>query len=240
MTLILTMKRTISLWTRLFDFIAPRACPVCDSRLGVTEEVLCGACNLSLPRTNYHSSLLDNELARLFWGRMPVGKCIAFCYYNPQSPTSRLIYKLKYFDHPEIGEDLGRMMAGEYLSTGFFDDINLLLPVPLARKRIRQRGYNQSVEIARGIKTVTELPIIENAVRRKSFKGSQTQKVRWQRNENVENDFELMDTKVLENKHVLLIDDVITTGATMTAFGREVAKAKNVKISIMALGFAKS
>ena len=144
-----------------------------------------------------------------------MGKCVAFCYYNPQSPTSRLIYKLKYFDHPEIGEDLGRMMAGEYLSTGFFDDINLLLPVPLARKRIRQRGYNQSVEIARGIKTVTELPIIENAVRRKSFKGSQTQKDRWQRNENVENDFELIDAKVLENKHVLLIDDFLANGCAV-------------------------
>ncbi|TXJ60950.1 ComF family protein [Prevotella brunnea] len=234
------MKPSNSFFARLIDLIAPRACPACGNRLSITERMLCANCNLALPRRNYYLSPYDNELARLFWGRIPIEKCVAFCLYQPQALFSHLIYKLKYYDHPEIGTELGRMIAEEYLPTGFFEGIDLLLPVPLARKRIRLRGYNQSVEIARGIKSATHLPIVENAVRRKSFKGSQTKRNRWERNMNVENDFELLRAKTLENKHVLLIDDVITTGATITALGKEVMKAQNVKISILALGFTKS
>lgn len=239
-TLILKMEKTISVWSRLFDLIAPRACPVCGRRMSITEVALCGACNFTLPRTGYQKSPLDNELARLFWGRIPVEKCAAFFFYKPHSPSSHLIYKLKYYDHPEIGEDLGEMLAEEYLPSGFFDGITMILPTPLARKRIRQRGYNQSLEIAKGVAKVTGLPICEKTVRRRNFTESQTRKDRWQRNENVEKDFELLNTDILENQHVLLIDDVITTGATLSAFGKEIAKAKNVKISILALGFAKS
>ena len=228
----------ISFFSRVLDLIAPRVCPACGCRLGITEEPLCAACNIALPRTMHQLHSFDNEAARLFWGRIPVEKCAAFFLYKPSSPSSNLIYKLKYFDRPDIGEQLGQLVATEYATENFFDGITALLPVPLTRRRTIQRGYNQSLEIARGISAVTGLPIVTNAIRRKSFIESQTQKDLWQRTKNVENAFELCAAEKLNNRHVLLIDDVITTGATLTAVGKELTKVPDIKISILSLCFA--
>lgn len=228
----------ISFFSRVLDLVAPRACPACGRRLGITEEPLCTACNIALPRTMHHLQPYDNELARLFWGRIPIEKCAAFFLYKPNSPSSNLIYKLKYFDRPDIGEQLGQLVATEYAAENFFDGITTLLPVPLTRRRTIQRGYNQSLEIARGISALTGLPIVTKAICRKSFIESQTQKNLWQRTKNVENAFELRTNAKLNNQHVLLIDDVITTGATLTAVGKELTKVPNIKISILSLCFA--
>ena len=124
--------------------------------------------------------------------------------------------------------------------SGLFDDIDALVPVPLARKRERERGYNQSMMLARGVSEVTGLPINNKVVRRTKFMGSQTRRGRWERNENVEDVFEVKDSHGLSGKHLLLIDDVVTTGATIIACAKEMQKASNVKISVLALGFAKS
>lgn len=233
------MKMTqISFLTRLFDLLAPRACPMCGRRLSISEQPLCAACNLALPRTNYHENALENPVARLFWGKFPIEKGAAFLFYKPHSSTSRLIYKLKYFDSPEIGYNLGQLVASEYMAQNFFHDITALVPVPLTRKRIIKRGYNQSVEIARGIKSITGLPIIENAVKRTHFSESQTHKDQWSRLKNVENAFQLCHPEKLSNQHILLIDDVMTTGATLTSLAKELMKAENIKISVLALCFA--
>lgn len=228
----------ISFFSRVLDLIVPRACPSCERRLAITEGPLCAACNMSLPRTMHHLQPFENEMARLFWGRIPVEKCAAFFLYKPNSTSSYLIYKLKYFDHPEIGEQLGQLVATEYESENFFDEITALLPVPLTYRRTIQRGYNQSIEIARGISSVTGLPIITKAIRRKTFIESQTHKDLWERYKNVENTFELNDAAKLNNQHVLLIDDVITSGATITAIGKELIKVPNIKISVLSLCFA--
>ena len=144
----------------------------------------------------------------------------------------------KYGGHSETGELLGRLVADEFAADGFFDGITALVPVPLARQRERERGYNQSVEIARGISTATGIPVVGNVLERISFHGSQTQKSRWERNENVEKAFRLTDASAVRNRHVLLVDDVITTGATLVAAAREILKAGNVKVSVLSLGFA--
>ncbi|MCR5078238.1 MAG: ComF family protein [Prevotella sp.] len=234
------MKRTISFLSQLIDTLAPRACAVCGSRLAVSEEAVCAGCNLRLPRTGYAHSAYDNELARLFWGRVPVERCAAFFFYKPHTDTSQLIYRLKYGGHPELGEQLGRLVAEEFTADSFFDGITALLPVPLARERQRQRGYNQSQEIARGVQAVTGLPIVSKAVERTTFQGSQTTKDRWRRNENVEHAFRLVDTAAVSHQHLLLIDDIITTGATLTAAARELLKAEDVRLSILSLGFARN
>ena len=135
---------------------------------------------------------------------------------------------------------MGRMMGKELLPSGFFDGIDGIIPIPLAKKRQRQRGYNQSVEIARGVSEVTGLPILNQVVRRTNFKSSQTQLGRWERNENVETVFELIDGNAIRGKHLLIIDDVITTGATMIACAQQLVKAGDVKVSVLSLGFAKS
>ena len=179
-------------------------------------------------------------MAKLFWGQIPIKRATAFFYYEAHAEPANIIYELKYKNHPEIGETIGRMVAAEIKASGFFDGIDGLVPIPLARKRQLQRGYNQSLEIARGISEVTGLPILGGAVKRKSFEGSQTNKGRWERNENVESVFELRDADIVQGKHVLLIDDVVTTGATVIACAKELLKAGEVKVSVLSLGFAKS
>ena len=131
------------------------------------------------------------------------------------------------------------MIAEEWGDTGFFEGIDLIVPVPLAKERQRQRGYNQSLHIARGIGSVTRLPIVTNAVSREQFVESQTQKDRWQRNENVKDVFYLKNPAPLQDKHVLLIDDVITTGATIVECGKQLMQAGGIRISVLSLGFAK-
>ena len=116
----------------------------------------------------------------------------------------------------------------------------IIVPVPLAKKRLHQRGYNQSEEIAQGISEITGLPVYKKVVRRNSFKGSQTNKGRWDRQENVEHVFELIDAQAVCNRHLLLIDDVVTTGATCIACAKALCQAGNVRISILSLAFAKS
>ena len=232
------MTQTISLLARLIDTLAPRSCTMCGGRLSITEEVICACCNHQLPRTGYSKSAYDNKLVRLFWGRIPIEKGTAFFFYKAHSDTIRLLYQLKYGHHPEIGECLGRIVAAELAQEAFFDEITAVVPVPLARQRERERGYNQSREIARGISAETGLPVLDKVIERISFHGSQTQKGRWERNENVEKAFRLLDASPLNNQHILLIDDVITSGATLVAAAKEVLKGENTKVSVLSLGFA--
>ena len=230
----------ISFWGRLLDLISPRVCVVCGGRLTVTEETLCSKCYLHLPRTDFGSDLYENVMAKLFWGQIQIEKATALFYYEPHAETANILYELKYKNHPEIGEVMGRMMARELQKSGLFDDIDAIVPVPLARKREHERGYNQSLMLAKGVSEATGLPIYNKVVRRTKFVGSQTHRGRWERNENVADVFELMDGESIRGKHLLLIDDVVTTGATIIACAQVMQKASNVKISVLALGFAKS
>ena len=232
--------KPISFWHRLLDLISPRLCVVCGHRLSVSEEILCTKCLLHLPRTGFHLNAYENDMAKLFWGQIPIERATAFFYYEAHADTANIIYELKYKHHPEIGEVVGRMLAKEIQPSGFFDGIDGIVPVPLAKKRLRQRGYNQSMEIARGVAAISRLPIFDKAVSRLFFEGSQTNKGRWDRNANVEKVFELADADAIRGRHLLLIDDVVTTGATMMACARELLKAGDVKVSVLALGFAKS
>lgn len=146
---------------------------------------------------------------------------------------------MKYRSHPETGELMGRMAAKEFATYGFFDGIDAIVPVPLAKNRQRERGYNQSLEIARGVSAVTRIPITSKALKRKSFAASQTKMNRWQRNENVEDVFLLTDGNAVKGKHILIIDDVVTTGATVISCAKELMKAGGTRFSVMSLGFTK-
>ena len=230
----------VSFWHRLLDLISSRLCVVCGQRLTVSEDVICTKCNLHLPRTDFHQDPYENEMAKLFWHQIPIERATALFYYESHAETANILYELKYKDHPEVGEVMGRLMAKELQASGFFDGIDGIVPIPLAKKRQRQRGYNQSLEIARGISEIIGLPIYNKVVRRNAFEGSQTNKGRWERNENVEGVFELKDASAIQGKHLLMVDDVVTTGATVIACVQELCKADNVKVSVIALGFSKS
>lgn len=227
-------------WSRILDFISPRQCVVCGERLAPTERSICSVCLLHLPRTSYQFTPDDNPMVQLFWHLTPIRHAAALLFYEPHSETARIVYDLKYHDRPDIGEDMGRLMANEMQTARFFDDIDVLLPVPLSRKRLRQRGYNQSRQLAIGISDITRLPIVTKAIRRKHFHRSQTLLNRQERQENVTDTFELRDGSQLQNKHVLLIDDICTTGATLTACAEVLKDVPGIRLSVLTLGFTKT
>jgi ComF family protein len=219
--------------------MGPKVCSVCGNRLGSDEEVMCACCYRHLPITNYADNAEDNEMTRMIWGKMPIERGVAMFFYHPHSPESNMIYNLKYRHHPEIGRFMGRMMAKECMDKGVFDGIDAIVPIPLERGRERTRGYNQSFEIAMGVSFITGIAVVNDAVSRTKYNGSQTRKNRMERAENVEGAFKLKKGDRLQGKHILLIDDIVTTGATMLSCGKEIMKAGDVKISILALGFTK-
>lgn len=232
-------KKPISFWHRLLDLISPQLCVVCGKRLSAVENVICISCNLKLPRTDFSKNPYENEMAKLFWGQIPIERAAAFFYYESHSNTTNIIYKLKYKGHSEIGPVMGRKVAVEFQRDSFFDGIDGIVPVPLTKKRFRRRGYNQSEEIAKGVSEITGLPIFNNIVKRTVFKSSQTNKSRLGRRENVEHVFELNGELPVNVKHLLVVDDVVTTGSTVIACARQLAKIDGIRISVMSLGLTK-
>ena len=141
----------LSLLAQILDLLCPRHCLICGQRLLGEEEIICIACNLHLPRTNTWQQPEDNDMAKLFWHSIPVEKCCALFHYHGHAPASNLLYQLKYNQHEEVGVGMGHLLANEALRIQFFDGIDAIVPIPLAPKRKRERGYNQSEAIARGL-----------------------------------------------------------------------------------------
>ncbi len=226
----------VSWFTRLLDFIAPRSCAVCGERLTISEEMICVHCLMKLPRTHLELAPYDNPMVRLFWHILPVEKAAAFYYYHTHSKENQIVYRMKYGGRHDYCEIMGRMMAMEMQRAHFFDDIDALVPVPLSLKRMRSRGYNQCEYLAKGISEVTGIPVVTNIIKRNSFKGSQTKLVRYGRAENVESMFESTPQAVTwKGRHLLLIDDVCTTGATLKACGYALKDIESIRLSFLTL-----
>ena len=228
-----------SIWTELLDIISPRWCAVCGNRLSPDEALLCRKCMSEMPVTPFCQSPYDNLMARLFWGQFPIERASAWFFFRPQSAPTKMVYDLKYHGQIEWGELMGEQMALAHQPYGFFNDIDAIIPMPIAHRRIRERGYNQCEKIARGIKWVTKLPVYSNVIVRHQFEQSQTHQSAWERRENVSNAFQLIRAEKIKGKHLLLVDDVVTTGATVIACAQELAKADDVKISVLAVGYTK-
>ena len=229
-----------SLLTELFDTIAPRRCAVCGQRLAPEETLVCVACDMRIEETRFWLSPRDNTMTRLFWGQFPIEKASAWFYFHPHSAPGKMIYDLKYHGQPLLGEDIGEQMGLRHRQHHFFDDIDAIVPMPITRRRAWHRGYNQSEMIARGLSTATRLPVYRDVIKRTLFAASQTHQSAWERRENVENVFQLRDAERIRGKHLLIVDDVVTTGATVIACAKEMAKADSIKISILSVGFTKS
>lgn len=220
----------------MLDFFFPRKCPVCGNRLELDEHPLCLKCNVGMPRTMFGEHPYDNPMARMYWGKIPVEKVAAYFYFAPKSGVAQLIYGVKYHGRANIAIELGEMLADEMQD--FFDDIDCIVPLPISIKRRMKRGYNQSDMIARGVCKATGIPIESHAVIRRYFEKSQTHLTRIERRENVDDVFVLKDADALHGKHVLIVDDVITTGATTISCAEQILKAGSVKVSILSLGYS--
>lgn len=192
-----------------------------------------------MPRTNYHLRK-DNPVERLFWGKMPLERATAYFFYHKGSDFRNILYLLKYGGRKDLGEVMGRFMAAELLPAGFFRDIDRIVPVPLHPRKQKQRGYNQSECIVRGISAVTGIPADTSSVVRVKHTDTQTRKSVYERWENVDGIFEVRHPELFKGKHILIVDDVLTTGSTTTACADVFKGVEGIRISILTLAVANS
>ncbi|TFG40561.1 MAG: ComF family protein [Bacteroidia bacterium] len=225
------------LWDDFISLLFPRLCYACGNHLLRNETLICTECYVIIPRTNYHKEE-TNPVAQLFWGRCQIEKAAAFSFYNKGSRIQNLIHSLKYKGIKEIGFELGRIYALSLKSSGFITDIDLIIPVPLHPVKKRIRGFNQSDLISTGIAEVTGLPVDTGSLTRSAMSASQTRRSRYDRWTNVEGIFHVTEPARITGQHILLVDDVVTTGSTIESCANELLKVKGVRVSVLAIAFA--
>ncbi len=213
------------------QLIYPKICLSCGVNLLRNETTICTKCLYQIPRTNYHNDV-DNPVSQFFWGRIQVEIATSFYHFQKGSKFQKLIHQLKYSGHKEIGFEIGKHFGSELKNSDNFKNIDLIVPVPLHPKRKKKRGYNQSDWIAFGLSETMGITVDTKNVYRNIETETQTKKNRMERWKNVDSIFKIKDFSAFENKHILLIDDVITTGATIEACATALLKAKNSKISV--------
>jgi ComF family protein len=222
------------------DFVSllfPKICAACGNSLWKQEETVCLSCEFHLPRTNFHLSL-ENPVSRLFWGRVTLESASAYVYFNKGNKVQRLIHQLKYKGRKDIGIYLGRQYGQQLRFSPFFQTVQLIVPVPLHIKKLLKRGYNQSEQFAIGLSESMKIPVDPAAICRKKETETQTKKSRFRRWQNVAEVFEVNDPGSLEMKHVMLVDDVITTGATLESCIRVLSPIHGIRISVATIAVA--
>jgi ComF family protein len=224
----------------LSDFVSllfPELCAACRESLLANEHLICTACIYNLPYTNFHLQA-DNIVARQFWGKIPLEGAYALFYFNKGGKIQNLMHQFKYKGVKQIGNILGRIAGEQLLKNDTFSTVDFIIPVPLHKKRMQQRGYNQSARFAEGLAEKLNAPAeIDNLVRSKATE-TQTHKSRFERFENMLEVFTVKHPDKLTNKHILLVDDVVTTGSTLEACGACLLKIPGLKLSIATIAYA--
>ncbi|MCE5204624.1 MAG: ComF family protein [Porphyromonadaceae bacterium] len=213
----------------------PDVCMVCGEELIQSEECICLRCLYKLPRT-YNFRYPDNAAEQLMAGRIPFERIASFCVYAKKGMLPPLIYQLKYHHCKEVGILLGKIFGEDLQESDFLKPIDVIVPVPLHPKKEKIRGYNQAEVIACGLAEATSLPLSVGNLIRVVYNPTQTKRTKTQRWENVKHVFLVKDPDEYVQKHLLLVDDVITTGSTMEACGTALQVCHGVKISVATLG----
>lgn len=224
--------------TDFFSLIYPRNCETCNNLLLREENWICNHCYLTLPKSNFHQEP-ENELERVFHGRVPLQKASSFYLFEKSGKIQRLLHAIKYKGNKALARELGKWYGKNLSSDKIFSEADYIIPVPLHDKKLRQRGFNQSEEFAVGLSETLGVPLLTGALIRTEFTSTQTQKQKFDRWENVKDKFEIKDVKVLKEKKIILVDDVITTGATIDACYQALAKAEDIQVSVLSMAYAK-
>ncbi|MCF8217962.1 MAG: ComF family protein [Bacteroidales bacterium] len=221
--------------TDLFRLVFPVYCENCGETLHKGEECLCSFCEYQLPQTHFHLQT-DNPVETIFWGRIPVFAAATFLHYQKGEMVQQLIHQLKYHGKGHIGVYLGRLFGQQLMQSQRFNDVNVIIPVPLHWKKKKLRGYNQSEKIAEGLEKSMNAVKDTQSLLRVTHSSTQTKKTRYERWENVKSIFQLSpESSKLENQHVLLVDDVITTGSTIESCFLKLTEINGIRISIVSL-----
>lgn len=225
------------MWKDFLSLIYPNSCPGCKEVLLKNEVGICTFCLSELPKTNYYKDHA-NPVAKLFWGRIPLEIAVSVYYYSKESKVQNLIHALKYSGKTKIGEILGVELGKEVLKHSKYSKIDLIIPIPLFKKKEKVRGYNQSFFIAKGVARILQLPIENNILVKRTSSATQTDKSRYERWNNIHDHFILRNNRHLENAHILLVDDVVTTGSTIEACSNAFKGIKGLKLSVATLAKA--
>ncbi len=224
----------------LADFVSllfPELCAACRAGLMANEELICIDCRYNLPFTNFHLQT-DNIVARQFWGKIKLESAYALYYFNKGGKIQNLMHQFKYRGVRQIGNLLGNIAGGQLNKNDIFNSVDVIIPVPLHKNRMRQRGYNQSACFAEGLASKLNAAVeIDNLVRGTATE-TQTHKSRFARFENMQDVFIVKDPERLINKHVLLVDDIVTTGSTLEACGIQLLKIEGLKLSVATIAYA--
>ena len=221
----------------LTELLFPRLCVVCGDKLIEQEQWICLHCLHHIPRTNFHHNP-ENPVAQLFYGRVQIEAATSFFYFSKGSKYQTLLHNLKYKGMKELGEEIGKHFGIDLLQSPEFSSVDLICPVPLHPQKEKKRGYNQSWWIASGIAKQMQKEMSDNNLKRITATETQTRKSRFERFLNVEGIFDLSDPEAFSGKHILLIDDVVTTGSTLEACAVSILSKTNARVSIATLATA--
>lgn len=220
------------------DLLYPHTCAACAEVIGKNEKVFCAQCQVEIPKTDFHTHDKNQFYERL-WGRFPFNYSLSFFWQEKGNKTQHLLHELKYRDRTQAGLAVGKWY-GEILSAVRHNILNadIIVPVPLHAKKKHQRGYNQSDFFAEGLSESMQISWRADAVARIKETGSQTRKNKYQRWENVRDIFEVKKPELLENKHVILVDDVVTTGSTLEGCAKKILEVSGSSISLITIAMA--
>jgi ComF family protein len=232
------MNRLKDLINDFAELFFPEICLSCENRLISQEKYMCISCWHDLPLTRFHLNPENNKVAQLFWGRLKTEYAAAWFSYKKGSHYQQLIHNIKYKGLKELGFEAGSRYGFELAESPEFNSADIVIPVPLHIKKQKKRGFNQSEWIANGIASGLKKPVIPDNLYRQIHTNTQTRKNRFERWQNVEGIFDVRNPAEFEGKHLLLVDDVITTGSTLEACANPLLKIPDVRVSIVTLAYA--
>jgi ComF family protein len=224
----------------LADFVSllfPELCAACSQSLMANEHLICTGCLYTLPFTNFHLQP-DNIVAQQFWGKIPLEGAYALYYFTKGGNIQNLMHQFKYKGVHQLGNLLGKIAGEQLIKNDVLKTVDVIVPVPLHKKRLQQRGYNQSAYFAGGLAQKLNATVEDNNLVRLSATETQTHKSRFARFENMQDVFVIKNPERLAGKHVLLVDDIITTGSTLEACGAQLLKVEGLKLSIATIAYA--
>jgi ComF family protein len=219
------------------DLFIPSRCLNCGINLFKNEQYVCRECLSKIPKTNFIKNR-DNPVSQVFWGRANLEYAFSYYFFTKNGCLQNLIHEIKYHGAKELAFELGKEFGNDLKHESYTKEFDVICPVPLHKQKEKLRGYNQSEWLASGLSDALKIPYNKNLLKRKVFTSTQTKKNRQQRWDNVKDAFEVDKISNIANKHILLLDDVLTTGATLEACAQKLLEIEGTTVSVASLAYA--